>query len=90
MSRWVGLVLRLVCEVLLSVSGVSCVSRLPPTGHFGKKTPVEATFRYWCPAPPVFSNRESKSKICIKFCSQHQEQSILPCDAQSYTAVNPT
>ena len=26
-SRWVGLVLRLVCEVLLSVS---CVSRLPP------------------------------------------------------------
>ena len=26
-SRWVGLVLRLVCEVLVSVS---CVSRLPP------------------------------------------------------------
>ena len=31
MSRWVGLVLRLVCEVLVSVS---CVSRLPPVSFY--------------------------------------------------------
>ena len=30
-SRWVGLVLRLVCEVLVSVS---CVSRLPPVSFY--------------------------------------------------------
>ena len=44
MSRWVGLVLRLVCEVLVSVS---CVSRLPPVSFYRYVSCVSR------PTPPV-------------------------------------